>query len=262
MSALMTDRILPFEGIHNFRDYGGYRADGGTLRRGQFWRSAHHKVATDPDLSGVTDLGLSAIIDLRGDGERAAHPCRRAPGFSVPVLWNEGETAGLAPHIEAAGGGLSSSEDVHRRMLETYADMPFRPALLGAMRLYFRALADSEAGTLVHCVAGKDRTGLAVALFHTLMGVHDDDILEDYLLTNSAGRVDARIAEGAQMLRAAYGAKMTDDAIRALMSVHPSYLERAFTEIMARHGSLEAYARDMLGVDEAMVERIRARALS
>ena len=95
---MIAERVLPLAGIHNFRDYGGYAVEGGgRLRSGMLWRSAHHQDATSADLVAVDKLGIETVIDLRGDDERAAHPCRRADGFSARVLFADGNTAGLAP---------------------------------------------------------------------------------------------------------------------------------------------------------------------
>jgi len=92
----MTEtRVLPLTGIHNFRDYGLYSvAGGGRVRPGLLWRSAQHGDATDADLSVVRDLGIGTVVDLRGNSERDAKPCRRYPGFAAEVLFHDGETAG------------------------------------------------------------------------------------------------------------------------------------------------------------------------
>ena len=87
----MTDRILTFESIDNFRDYGGYAgADGGTVRSGVLWRSGHHGAASAADLAAVETLDIATVIDLRGDSERAANPCLRHPGFAGEVVFAPG----------------------------------------------------------------------------------------------------------------------------------------------------------------------------
>lgn len=97
---MLAERVLPLSGIHNFRDYGGYAVEGnGRLRDNFLWRSAHHEAASDDDLAAVDALGLQTVIDLRGDDERALHPCRRSPNFAGRVLFAGGITAGLAPHL-------------------------------------------------------------------------------------------------------------------------------------------------------------------
>jgi protein tyrosine/serine phosphatase len=255
-----ADRLLPLEGVHNFRDYGGYAvAGGGRLVRGLLWRSAQHRDATDADLAAIDALGIASIIDLRGESERADHPCRRSAGFSARVLFGPGETSGTAtaPHLAAADGVVTGEEGA-AALRYSYSGMPWRDNLLVAFRHYFAALEDGEP-TLVHCFAGKDRTGLIVALFHRLMGVHEDDILADYLMTNEAGRVEERIAAGAKHIRERYGSGITDDGIRALMMVRPDYLATALDGITARHGSVAAYANDVLGLSDDRVGALRDR---
>lgn len=242
-------RVHALAGVHNFRDYGGYRGATGNVRRGLLFRSGQHAAATADDLDHLHALALRTVVDLRGDTERREAPCVRHPEFGAEVLFAPGETAGkeLAPH-EEAGRGIATAGEARAAMTELYANMPFRDVLVGSLRLYFDALATRDGASLVHCLAGKDRTGLAVALLHSLLGVHHDDIVADYLLTNTAGDQQARIASAAQSIRARYGAGMEDAAIVTLMSVEAPYLARAFAAIEARHGSVEAYARDVLGV--------------
>lgn len=255
----MTDRILSFEGVHNFRDYGGYAAAGGRIRTGLLWRSGQHGDATTADLDRIATLDIRTVIDLRGDAERREMPCRRVAGFSGEVLFAPGETAGteLAPH-EEAGRGIVDAAGARAAMRRLYVNMPFRPVLVGSLRLYFEALATRDGASLLHCLAGKDRTGLAVALLHTLMGVHADDAVADYLLTMTAGDPARRIASAAPAIRARYGAHMDDETILALMGVEADYLATAFAAIAERHGSVERYAAEVLGVD---TERRRAMEL-
>lgn len=260
----MSERVLPFEGIHNFRDYGSYAArDGAKLRRGILYRSGQHVDATADDLQKVGKLGLATIVDLRGDSERAAFPCARSEDFAATVLFVPGETAGAhqAPHIEAARE-VTTAADAHKAMVRLYDSMPFRPKLIEIFQLYFEALAERDGASLLHCLAGKDRTGLAAGLLHHLLGVHRDDLMADYMLTNVAGNIERRIAAGAATVRSNFGHAMEEDAVRTLMSVHPAFLETGFTAIEAQHGSIEAYARDVLGVSPERLSKIEARLLA
>lgn len=256
-----NERVVPMEGILNFRDYGGYATRSGILRRGTLWRSGQHSEATPADLGKVHDLGIRTVFDLRGDSERAQNPCLRHEEFDGDVLFNPGETAGSqgeAAHEEAIHD-VRTAADAHAAMVRLYESMPWRPVLVGTYMLTFDALADREGPSLLHCLAGKDRTGLGAALLHHLLGVHPDEAMDDYLLTNRAGNMEARIAAGARHVREGFGLRMDEAAIRTLMSVHPAFLETSLDAIRARHGSLEAYAEDVLGVDAAKLDRIEAR---
>lgn len=252
-----TGPFLLTEGIHNLRDYGGYTTGGGgRVKTGLLFRSGHHAEATDADLQAVANLQLAHVIDLRGDSERARHTCRRGEGFAAEVLFFEGETAGLAPHLEAAEGSVDA-QGAHQAMVELYAALPDRVGLNAVLRRYFVALSSGEGASLVHCAAGKDRTGIAVDLLHHALGVHPDDAMEDYLLTNQSPRNEERIAHGRALMGGKYGAR--DDAtIRVLMGVDPAFLEAARQSLTDRFGSTDAYLEQQLGVDAAMRAALKA----
>jgi protein tyrosine/serine phosphatase len=257
----MKDRVLPLSGIHNFRDYGGYGARGGTLRTGHLWRSGQHFGATEADLDAVHAVGIAKVIDLRGDSERAAYPCLRHEAFAGDVVFHPGETAGdhgKAAHDEAAAG-VRTADDACAAMVKLYSKLPFRTVLVGTFRLYLQTLAHDARPSLLHCFAGKDRTGVGVALVHRLMGVHADDVMADYLLTNTAGNSEARVAAAAVSVRASFGPAMDDAALRMIMSVQPEFLESAFAAIEREHGTLAAYAEAVLGADAALVGRMEER---
>lgn len=256
---MIEERVLGMEGIHNFRDYGGYvTRDGARLKTGILYRSGQHLDATLDDLAAVSNLKLKTVIDLRGDSERVNYPCARPENFSAQILFAPGETAdqsGNAPHVEAAEA-VRSAQQARDAMARLYRSMPYRPILITVFRLYFDVLATRNGPSLIHCLAGKDRTGLAVGLLHKLLGVHDDDIRADYLLTNVAGNIDRRIAAGATVIRRNYGEQIEDDAIRTLMSVEAHYLDNAFAAIIGKHGSISSYADEVLHVTKTKLEKI------
>lgn len=250
------DRILPLQGVHNFRDYGGYSvAGGGQIKRTTLWRSGQHVEATDADLAAIDALDLRQVIDFRGVSERSANPCRRGAGFSAEVLFYDGETANLAPHLEAAEGALDPA-GAHRAMERIYHNLPHRKPVHWVMRRYFAALADGEGASLVHCLAGKDRTGMAVALLHHAVGVHPDDAMADFLLTNVAGNIDARIAAGGEAIRARHG-PISDETIRVLMGVDERYLHAMRKALDEHYGSVDAFLAAEIGVDAAMRDALR-----
>lgn len=249
-------RVIEFFGIHNFRDYGGYSAHGGRLRNGVLFRSGQHGDATDADLARLDTLGIATVFDLRGNAERRRSPCRRSPGFAGTVRLFDGETASGAPPHEEAAANADAGEEGRRRMRHVYRSMPFRAGLNAVLRQYFADLASAGTPSLVHCFAGKDRTGFAVWLLHRLLGVHPDDAMADYLLTNTAGDSAARIAAGRAAIEA-QGRTIDDATLRAVMGVEADYLAIAEQALRDRHGSIEAYAAAELGVDKDARERLR-----
>jgi len=186
-------RILPFEGVENFRDFGGYPAGPRQLKRGLLYRSAHHGNATENDLAAIRDLGLAVIVDLRRPNERQRDPCRRWQDFSATVIENDiGQVVDDPWHLFIANSDLSE-ESFRRYMVDYYRDAPFVERHLDLYSRYFQALAQADGAVLIHCAAGKDRTGILAALTHHLAGVSEDDLVEDFLLTNDPGRFERRV---------------------------------------------------------------------
>jgi protein tyrosine/serine phosphatase len=93
-------------------------------------------------------------------------------------------------------------------------------------------------------------------MLHLATGVHRDDVIADYVLTNSAGDVEARIAAGAETIKATAG-ELDEEILRILMGVEAEYLETALDKIAEKHGSIDGYLRDVLGVDDALREKLR-----
>lgn len=253
----MQNRVLTLDGVHNFRDFGGYAAAGGArIKSGLLWRSAQHGDASDPDLDAIHALGIRTVIDLRGPSERESKPCRRHPDFAAQVYSYPEETAGLALHTEAADGVLTAAE-ARAAMLRLYEGIAFRENLIPMLRLYLEVLRRNEGPSLVHCVAGKDRTGFAVALVQSLLGAHRDDVISDYVLTNQASKLEERIASGAFRDMPRYEA-FDEATVRTLWGVEAEYLEKAFDALEARSGTVDAYAETVLGVDAATRDALRS----
>ncbi len=257
----MTEsRSLNLDGIYNFRDYGGYSVAGGArVKPGVLWRSGEHGGASEADLAAVDALELATVVDLRGGIEQEANPCRRGPGFKAQVWRQDGETAGLAPHIEAAGGG-NDADTARRAMLGLYEGLPFRENLRPMLTCYFRALARDARPSLVHCVAGKDRTGFAVAILQRLLGVHPDDVMADYLATNTASKLEERIASGAFRHLPRYAGR-DEASIRALWGVDAAYLDRSFQAIEARFDSVSDYVDQVLQIGPELQDQLKTNYL-
>jgi protein-tyrosine phosphatase len=255
----MTTRILAFEGVDNFRDYGDYAtAAGARIHPGRLYRSAHQARATDADLTAMAALNLAVIVDLRRPNERERDPSRRAPGFAGRVIDNDmGNVAEDPWHVFIRDSDLSAAA-FRGYMIDYYRDAPHDARHIDLYGRYFQALAEGKGPVLIHCAAGKDRTGILAALTHHLIGVHDDDILADFMLTNTAARVEERIPLVTEMMAEQSGKRPAPDAVRVALGVDAAYLDRALKSIRAEHGSVDAYLEKALGVDAGTRERVGA----
>jgi len=256
----MTSRIHAFEALDNFRDYGDYATAAGTrVRQGHLFRSAHQANLTEADLERLASLDIGTVVDLRRPVERRRQPSRRPMGFSGQVFESDLDEAGEAPHITFLKTADLTPDSGRRFMTETYAQLPFAPAHLDLFGRYFRALGETDRPVLIHCAAGKDRTGMLAALTHHLLGVGRDDLFEDYLLTNVAVDLAGRAPAIAEQIKAFTGRTASHDAVVAFMGVEASYLDAAIAAIEIRHGSVDGYLEQALGVDAALRDRITER---
>jgi len=247
MSA-SPDRHLNLAGASNFRDLGGYpTADGRTVRWRQIFRSNHLGHLTDGDVAVLRELGVRSAFDFRGTEERTAALCGM-PEISVHSLPVEPTVVAALRAIMAAGTPLSTDHavEVMRGSYSGYVqnNTPhFRT-------LFAHLLEEDRAPLVIHCTAGKDRTGFACALILHTLGVSEDIISEDYLLTNRFYRRDPN-----------HSSDLPDDIKQVLGSVQTSFLAAAFEAIDADYGDLETYLRDGLGLGNAERAHLEARYL-
>jgi len=256
----MTRHIV-LQGVENFRDFGDYAAGQGRLKKGVLFRAAHQAQATDDDLVAMAALGVVTIVDLRRPNERQRDPSRRWEGFAAEVIDNDLGVTGEDPwHAFLRGSDLSVGS-IRGYLVEYYRRAPFAERHLDLFRRYFQALAAAGGPVLIHCAAGKDRTGLLAALTHHVAGVGDDDLVDDYLLTNDEARFARRGPVFADLLEAELGRRPSDAAVRVAMGVEADYLAAAIAEIKARHGSLDGYLEQAIGLDAKGREAVRAHIL-
>lgn len=263
------ERVLKLEAVNNFRDYGGWRAaDGARVRTGRLFRSAHLNRATANDLDRIGALGIATLTDLRHPREQAERPGAWIGRLPLAVI-DEPAMAGAdgaahgdePPHIRALREGDFSAAAMRAFLARHYGEMPYDPRHVAMFRRYFAALAEGPGAMLIHCAAGKDRTGILAWLTHRVLGVHPDDAMNDYLLSNTAGNIAERLPHSQRHMAEIYGLTVDDAALRALLSVEPQFIQRCEAALVARSGSVDDYLAEVLGVDGPSRERLHARLL-
>jgi protein-tyrosine phosphatase len=242
-----SSRHLNLQGASNFRDLGGYRTvDGRSVRWRQLFRSNHLGHLTETDVAIVRGLKLRSAFDFRGIEERKAAICalEEVAVHSLPIE----PTVVAALRARLAAGSLSPAVALEI-MRESYRDYVRNNT--HRFRALFAHLLDDRAPLVIHCTAGKDRTGFACALMLHTLGVPDDVIAEDYLLTNRFYRRDPASASD-----------LPDDVRQAIGCVEASFLAAAHDAIRADYGDLENYLTQGLALGKSERAALQARYLS
>jgi len=228
-------RHLSLEGASNFRDLGGYpTADGRVVRWRQIFRSNHLGHLTAADIQIVRGLGVRNAFDFRGHDERAAAVCvvEEITVHSLPI--EPTVVAALRARLSAGTLSADAALEIMRESYRNYVRLNTH-----SFRALFTHLLDDRAPLVIHCTAGKDRTGFACALVLRSLGVADDVIAGDYLLTNRFYWRDPTA-----------GTDLPDDVRQAIGSVDASFLAAGIEAVSADYGDLESYFRDGLGLGD------------
>jgi protein-tyrosine phosphatase len=241
------ERLLKLQGATNFRDLGGYVGrDGRPLRWRRVFRSDHLGHLTAADRSTLGSLGLCRAFDFRGKEERAARSYD-LPGLRQYSLAIEPTLAQHMLRLSSSGIALTSEhmaalmEDLYRYLVNDQAER---------FAEWFAHLVEDDSPLVFHCTAGKDRTGLAAALFLLALGVPIETVEQDYLLTNDVYR------------RPAFSdASVPEEALAVLWSVRSGFLQAALAAIDADHGGIERYFERRMKLTRSAQERLAAQYL-
>lgn len=249
-------RRIPLTGCPNFRDFGGYTTvDGRQVKNGMLFRSGHLAALTDADVEQLAELEIELICDFRQleeqQRERSRLP-REWESRIAPLSITPGNlSAAFADHA----AGLSAA-DVARFMMEIN-----REFALGQRQQYtdmFVHMLDTDSGrTLVHCAAGKDRTGFAAAVILLALGVSRDVVMSDYMLTQHFFLPEREM----DRLVKKYEITAEPVHIRPMLEAQPHYLQSALDAIDEQFPDVETYLDEHLGVDRDARAALRDRYL-
>lgn len=235
-------------GVSNLRDIGGYPAGEGISRWGTLFRSdALHRL-DDAGRAALGEFGIAHIVDLRGGAERAEAPS---------ALAGLGVTVHHVPVFDDADPAVMAT--THVRLDSVYDHMVDDRG--GQLAAAVRIIADAAPGAavLVHCTAGKDRTGLVVAFALCAAGIDRAAVVEDYAATAA----NLRGAWADEMLAglADRGFAPTPEVVALVTASPADLLERLLDRIDAEHGSMDAYLRAQ-GLTDDELARLRAALVS
>jgi len=250
-----SHRFVPIEGSLNFRDFGGYATvDRKLVRSGRLFRCGSLADIPAHAHDDFSDLDIGVICDLRRDEEVQMNPTPSISPFdcSVRIPIDPGSSFQLRDSFENHGHNhehrIEFMTEITREIARDHTD---------EYRRLFEELLNVDNGFLLHCSAGKDRTGFGAAMILYALGVPEDVIVEDYLLTNTATELLDRMRP---MFEERYGDRVDEASLVVTAGVREEYLRAALEEVHQHFGSVDGYL-EAVGIDQAANRELRARLL-
>jgi protein-tyrosine phosphatase len=252
-SLVTADHSLHLESAPNFRDIGGYRtSDGRWVEVGELYRADGLDVLTDADLATVQALGIKLVCDLRTDGERESKPDKEIPGTTneqIDIIGEDELTAKITDAItsgdKAAQQELLGDGKGEELLVDGGRSFVSAPNSLAGYKTFFERIEDpANLPTVLHCSAGKDRTGWASAAVLTALGVPKATVMQDYLASN-----EYLEAKNEKTLTQT-GALIDRELLEPVLTVKAPYLNASFDEVKKKYKTFDKYLA-AIGVSKA-----------
>jgi protein-tyrosine phosphatase len=239
--ARSAGALIPLDGTMNLRDLGGWSAAGGMTAFGCLYRSDRLSDLSDADHRQLERREITTVIDLRRPAEVAEYPSRLwssvVDHHQIPIGGHSDDARTFLQRVLDGELDAMSNDDVgenYVELLDTHGHQ-FGQAVEAML---------APGASLFHCSAGKDRTGLLSMLVLSSVGVSDEDIVEDYTLSNRY-RTGHRI----EHLRAVFEANGLDiDRYRPILSAPGPAMAKAMAWLSNEFGSPERYLAQRAGV--------------
>jgi protein-tyrosine phosphatase len=249
---LPPERNLAWDGCLNVRDLGGHTTlDGGETRFGAIVRADSVSQLSEAGWEALTAYGVRTVLDLRGEHERDDDPPGDLPVEVLHVPFMEASEAEWEEIAEEIEGAADAAPDVTASTRDVY--LIFLERFGANVAAALRAVADApDGGVVVHCVGGKDRTGLLVAFLLHLAGVSNEEVADDYALS------EERLRTRHEVWFAAAASEEELERLRRIARTPAESMLGVFRELERRHGSVEGYLRST-GLTDDELDRLRAR---
>jgi protein-tyrosine phosphatase len=247
---LQRSRELVWDGCLNVRDLGGHRTeDGDETRYGAIVRADSLHQLTEDGWQSVVDYGIRTVVDLRMDEEREGDPPAGAPVDLLHISLFDDDKA-VFEEVEAAGDAAPDPATATREVYLLFLEH-FKANVATAIRAIVNA---PEGGVVVHCMGGKDRTGLVTALLLEVAGVDDEQIAADYALS------EERLRPRHELWFAEAETEAERERLRRIAQTPASSIAGVLAELKRRYGGVEGYLRSAgLSDEDLRLARSRLR---
>lgn len=263
----MSEREL-FDGVPNSRSLGGLPLkQGGTTKDGVLYRTSSLNKLTKEAREQIEATPIGVVADLRSEAEKLASPDHlpQHPHHirvkQIPIATGNLSPVGFLKEVEAAKTGgdaaLQKLGDAIPSMEEMYVEMVSTSAkqLAEVAALVSEVEEGENNAVVVHCTAGKDRTGVSVALILDVVGVERDAIVENYSV--SQNYLAGPWADKMLGTLKKFGVPMVPKLVDMVTTTPPSAIEAAFNWIDENYASTEQYLMEAGGLNAAQIENLR-----
>ena len=253
-SIITTERTIPMQGLFNFRDLGGYyNGDARQTRWGKLYRSSSLARTTFQDVKVLNNLGIRTVIDFRTEKERCDFPSQYPTfqTFDLPLRGN--------PHNVFLDRIISGemrigdvkvyAQDIFAFFTENNADF--------FIKMFDILLNAENYPILMHCSLGSDRSAVASALILAVLGVDNEQIINDYMLTNKQIDFSSFVPNFTVFSQDDSYSQTVQETITALYRVHKETITYFFSKLIKEYGSLENYFNNELQLTAKKREKLK-----
>jgi protein-tyrosine phosphatase len=248
-SVIATNRIVPMQGIFNFRDLGGYyNKENKQLQWGKLYRSGTLAMATKHDLKFLGKLNIETVIDLRTEKESYSYPNK----FKAPQIYN----------LPLRGNRYDIffdeilSQKMKRKDVLIYDQNVFSFLLVNNtdyfIKMFDVLLDENNYPVVIYCSLGKDRTAIASALILAALEVDEETIVEDYLLSNDLINYHS-LVQNAEL----YPIEV-QETITALFSAQRETIKYSLELLKDNYGSIDDYLEKELKLTHRKREKLKS----
>lgn len=257
----LAERKIPAAGMDNFRDMGGYQTvDGKLTKWGVIYRADAFNKLAPSGYQYTANMNMAYIFDLRNDNEVSKKPNPSIDGityYHTQIPDQPPKYADISWETTEAIQKFTRSPRAFSFYIDTNAFMVDDPKSHDSLKKIFTTALKAEGKGLVwHCAGGKDRTGFVSAVFLSALGVPDEIIINDYLLTNEY-RKEFDKKELAEMSKAFNGDKKAIAGFLAIQQSRPEYIQASLDEINKKYGSMTHYLNDVIGINADQIAQLK-----
>lgn len=252
-TLIASERRLTFAGVQNFRDLGGLPArDGRHVKWGLFYRSGSLYSLQDNDHTYFKTLGIRSVVDFRTPYEVKEEPDNLPKDTGLQYanvsIQNDEDVSNIKDDL--LNGKLTAAS---AHLLLVKANQDFAGPFANRYVPFLQTLSDQSRLPMVyHCTAGKDRAGFATFLVLSCLGVQEETILNDYLMTNYYSQEANQKILNKAGLGSVFMRNLDPEAMVPLLEAKHEYLQEAISTIHQRYGSIDSFLVKEYGITDSV----------